>query len=172
MYEIGSLVIYRSEGVCVVSDIREESFGTIGEKEKYYILMPVNDEKSTLFVPLNNEKLCSMIRVLLSADEIMSLCDELRDTRFEWIEDNRSRNTYFKDLLSVGDRRDVIVIVNTICDRIKQMNNSGKKVTGTDENTLYRAVKMLYDEFKVTTDISSEADIIPLLCGELKLAEK
>ena len=35
MFDIGSYVIYRSEGVCVVSDIREENFGIIGKSEKY-----------------------------------------------------------------------------------------------------------------------------------------
>ena len=51
MYEIGSYVIYRAEGFWKISDIRTESFGAIGGQEKYYILSPVNDEKSTVFVP-------------------------------------------------------------------------------------------------------------------------
>ena len=160
-------MIYRAEGVCSVSDIREESFGTIGGKEKYYILSPVNDEKSTLFVPLNNERLCGMMRKLLSAEDICALCKELYDERLDWIPENRARNAAFRDILAIGDRRELIVLVNTVCERME----SGK-ITGTDENTLRRATKMLYDEFKVTSDIASESNVIPLLRGELTLNAK
>ena len=172
MFEIGSLVVYRSEGICIVSDIREENFGAIGGKEKYYILTPLRDERSTLFVPVNNELLCGMMRKLLSAEEINALCDELRDTRMEWIEENRARGTEIRNILAVGDRAKLIVLVNTIMARSDEIAQKGKRITGGDENALRRAISMLYVEFSETSDISSEDDILPLLCGKIKVKSK
>ena len=172
MYEIGSYVVYRSEGVCKISDIREESFGAIGAKELYYILVPQSNEQSTLFVPVNNEKLSSMIYRLLSADEINQLCAELSGKRMEWRSDIRTRNSYFRDILAVGDRVELILLANTVNDHICSMIKAGRKPGFTDINALTRAKKMLYEEFRVTTDIRSYEEIMPLLFGELQLKDK
>ena len=172
MYSIGSYVIYRAEGVCVITDIREESFGAIGEKNKYYILSPLGDDRSVVFVPVDNEKLCSMIRPLLSADEIMALSCELRDMRMDWIPDIRARNQRYRELFSLGDRRDIIIIANTIMAIKREGKESDKRLTGTDENALRRAKQMLYDEFTATCRIRTEDDIFLILSGEMMLESK
>ena len=172
MFTVGSYVIYRAEGVCVISDIREESFGAIGEKNSYYILSPVGDEKSTVFVPVDNERLCSMIRRLLSPEEIMELARELRDERLEWLPDSRARNLRYRDILSLGDRRDLIVLANSVMAIMKEGKNSDKRLTGTDENALRRAKRMLYDEFTATSEIRTEDDVLRILAGELTVQPK
>lgn len=172
MFSIGSYVIYRAEGVCVISDIREENFGAIGEKSKYYILSPLGDDRSTVFVPVDNEKLCSMLRRLLSAEEIMDLAAELREERIEWIPDSRARNLRYRELFSLGDRRDLIVLANTIMAIMREGKESDKRLTGTDANALRRAKRMLYDEFTVTAEIRTEDDVLSLLLGELTIKPK
>ena len=172
MYEIGSYVIYRAEGVCRISDIRTESFGAIGEAESYYILSPVNDERSTLFVPLGNDVLLGFMRPLMSAEEICCLAKELREKRLEWIPESRVRNVRFRELLSVGDRREMIVLLNTVAERMAEMRAAGKKPGSTDENAFRRARRLLFEEFSATTDIGTEEDILPLLRGELTLRNK
>ncbi len=172
MFSIGNYVVYRAEGVCVISDIREESFGAIGTKNKYYILSPVSDDRSTVFVPMDNECLCSMMRKLLSAEEIHSLAEALMAQRMDWISDNRARNARFREILSLGDRSELIVLVNTLQEHTDRLLSENKKPTGMDENTLRRAKRMLFDEFSVTTDLASEDDIVSLLRGEMILKDK
>lgn len=65
MYEVGGYVSYRSDGVCKIIDIRKENFGVVGKDTLYYVLSPVSDEKSTFFVPVDNEALVSMMRKVL-----------------------------------------------------------------------------------------------------------
>ncbi len=172
MFSIGSHVIYRAEGVCVITDIREESFGAIGTKNMYYILSPLGDDRSVMFVPVDNEKLCSMIRPLLSAEEIMTLTSELRHERMEWIPDIRARNQRYREILSLGDRRDIIVLANTVMAIKREGKESDKRLTGTDENALCRAKQMLYDEFTATAKIRTEDDVLRLLLGELEIEPK
>ena len=166
MFEIGSFVVYRAEGVCRISDIRVESFGALGGEESYYILTPKNDEKSTVYVPVANDRLVAMMRPLLSADEIRSTVSELRELRVDWVEESRARNTRFREILSVGDRRELIVLANTIVERADLASRGEvKKLTGSDENTLRRIVRMLFEEFSMTCDLT-EDQILPLLAGD------
>lgn len=166
MFEIGSYVIYRSEGVCLISDIRNENFGAMGGADRYYILTPLNDPKSTVFVPVSNERLVSMMRPMLSAEEIVRLCRELTDARLEWIAESRARNTRFRDILAVGDRRELIAMIHTINEHIVATRKKGKKPTGTDENALAKAKRLLLEEFGATTDLGNEAELMELLHGE------
>ena len=172
MFEIGSFIVYRSEGVCVVSDISIENFGMIGKDEQYYKLTPINDRKSTVFVPLANERLVAFMRPLMSAEEINKMADELRDERMEWLPDSRGRNNAFRDVLSRGDRRELCVLVNTVNERLEQIARAGKKAGSTELSALSKAEKMLYEEFSATTDISSIEQISLLLKGEIRLGER
>ena len=36
MFKVGTYVSYRSEGVCVISDIRMEAFNALGKNEEFY----------------------------------------------------------------------------------------------------------------------------------------
>ena len=172
MFEIGKYVAYRSEGVCIISDIRAESFGADGTCAQYYILTPIHDKRSTLFVPVDNERLTSLMRALMSAEQINEMAAELRETRLEWIADCRSRNNEFREILSLGERRELAVLALTVADKIDETVAAGKKVGSTEASALRRALRMLYEEFSVTTDIRSAEDIIPFLRGEFALCDK
>lgn len=169
MFEKGSYVIYRSEGVCLISDIRDEKFASVGKADKYYILTPINDRRSTVFIPADNERLLGLMRKLMSADEINKMVEELRDERIEWQSDSRARNNLFRDILSRGDRRELVVLANTVGAKAEELTESGKRVCIADINTLRRAERLLFEEFSATTDISSAEQIMPLLRGELTL---
>lgn len=159
-------MIYRAEGVCRLSDIRAESFGSVGAAATYYILTPIQDVKTTLFVPVENPQLVGMMRPLLSASEIAALAEELRESRMEWIPESRARSNRFRDLLAVGDRRELVLLVNTLREEMARAVADGKKVTATDETAFHRACKLLLSEFSATTDLSSEEELLEVLSGE------
>ncbi|MBR2354595.1 MAG: CarD family transcriptional regulator [Clostridia bacterium] len=171
MFKIGDYVSYRSEGVCKISDIRKENFGG-GEGTTYYILAPVNDPKSTLFVPMDNERLIALMRPLLSANEISALCEELRSERMDWVEENRMRNNVFREILSEGDRRKLIVLLNTVTERMEAQVAAGKRILGTDLNAANRAAQLLLEEFSATAELSSAEELLALLKGEKTVCSK
>ena len=137
----------------------------MGKSEEYYILAPLKDMNSVLYVPVNNEILTSKMQPLLSADEICALADELRGELLDWIDESRARNAALREILSGGDRRELIVLVNTILDRIARSDEIGRKITAGDENTLKRAKRMLLDEFSATTDLTTDEQLMGVLAG-------
>ena len=172
MFEIGTYVSYRAEGVCVIADIRTEAFNALGKSEEFYILAPIKDMNSVLYVPLNNEQLTSKIQPLLSADGICALADELRDHRMEWIDDSRARNSALRAMLAAGGRRELMILVNTIVDRINRAEEIGRNITAGDGNILTRAKKMLLDEFAITSDISTVDQLMEVLSGERRCSAR
>lgn len=172
MFAIGDYVSYRSEGVCVISDIRTEIFNALGKSEEFYILAPLKDINSVLYVPVNNEALTSKMQPLLSADGVCALADELRGELMPWIDDSRARNAALREILAGGDRRELIVLVNTILDRVARSAEIGRKITAGDENTLKRAKKMLLDEFSATTDMQTDEELMGVINGTHRCAPK
>lgn len=172
MYKLGTYVSYRSEGVCVITEIRHQKFGTLNELKDFYILSPINDLNSTLFVPTDNEMLVGKMRLLCSASDVNLLAKDLFDKRLDWIELPRPRNNYFKELLSDGKRDNLILLIHTVCDMEIKLAQNGKHVTQSDLTAVARAKKMLVDEFSVTTDITTEQKLMDVLTCKEKCRDK
>ncbi len=166
LFLVGENVVYRANGVCNIIDIRRESFGRSGDAPEYYILAPQNDPNSLLYVPVHNENLTSMIRPLLSYEDICDLIRRRKGERIAWIPESRARNNAFRDVLERGDREEVIVLLATVRDHICNVTASGKKVGSTDENTLRRAAKLLRDEFSPAIPLKTDDDLFALLDQE------
>lgn len=60
MYRVNDTVVYGAQGVCRIADITKRDIG--GMPMDYYVLKPVYDDNSTLFVPISNDKLTAKMR--------------------------------------------------------------------------------------------------------------
>lgn len=172
MFEKGSYVTYRSEGVCVIIDIRKEDFATENGAGDYYILAPISDMKSTVFVPVSNERLVGYMHSLISADEMNAVISELRDSRMEWIPESRARNTSFKQIISQGDRRELIVLLNTLYDKTDEMKRDGKRVGTTDQGAIAKAERLICEELMMTTNFKPQEKLRDVLRGRVILTSK
>lgn len=172
MYKVGTYVSYRSEGVCVISEIRSQKFGMLNEHKDFYILSPLRDASSTLFVPADNEALLAKMRPLCSASEINAIASKLVDKRLEWDAQPRRRSNYFKDILSDGNRELLISLIHTVNDKENELSKQGKHVTQGDMTALERAKRMLVSEFLFTTDISNEETLMAVINCEIECNDK
>lgn len=172
MYKIGMYVSYRSEGVCVISEIRRQKFGALNELKDFYILSPVREPNAKLFVPSDNESLVKKMRPLCSADEVNSLMRKLLDQRFEWIAQPRPRANFFREILADGNRDSLVTLVHTVCDKEAELSQIGKHVTQSDLSALERAKKMLLLELSFTTDITTEQMLTAVINCECNCKDK
>ncbi len=168
-FSIGDAVVYRAEGVCDIVDIRKECFGANPQGEEYYILSPRNDANSSIYVPVHNEALTAQMRSLLSREEIVEMLRELRDERLDWPAESRARNTAFREILSLGERRALVVLVLTVQERVEAIIAAGKKPGSTETGALSRACKLLRDEFSVAIPLHSDDELLALLRGEREI---
>ena len=59
-YQIGDFVIYKNNGLCCISEIKEEDFGA--GKKTYFVLKQQEGLKSSYFVPTDLNGLSSYMR--------------------------------------------------------------------------------------------------------------
>ena len=82
-FDIGEYVSYGINGMCNIEDIRPMQLSQSVEKMMYYILRPESNPKSTIFVPVNNQKLVSKMRELMTKDEINAMLVRMKDRTLE-----------------------------------------------------------------------------------------
>lgn len=165
MLEKNSYVMYGDNGVCLVADQRKEKFA--GQWREYYILKPVNNEESTLYVPTDNEKLLSKMREVLTYDQIMDIIHSLPKDDMEWIEDNKEREARYDEIFASGNRRDLLLLVKSLYKHKLQRKAEGKKLWTIDENAMKHAEKLVYEEFATVLNIEPE-EVVPFIEEELE----
>ncbi len=151
MFCVNDVVLYSCYGVCEITEISMKNFG--GSKEEYYVLRPIYDSKSTLFVPVNNEKLTSKIRPVLTIDEVYALIKTMPDKESVWIEDENKRKDHYKEILTTGNREEIVKMIKAVYFMEKKKRSEGKKLHAVDEKFFRDAEKLLYEEFSHVLNI-------------------
>ena len=166
MFKKGMSVIYGSNGVYVIEDIRIEEF--LGEKKEYYVLSQLERKSNDkVFIPLDNERLTSQIKPILSRKEIYALVGMIPNEPMPWINESRARNEHFKSIFARADHVELMHLAKTIYLRREEMTAQGKKIFLADENALARAEKVIFDEFSLVLDIDRE-DVIPFIMKQIE----
>lgn len=153
VFEKGQYVIYGTNGLCVVEDIKNMSFIKGEEKKLYYILAPVKAKSSTIFVPLNNEKLVLKMRDTMTKEEIDSLLMGMSDKEFEWENDRRARADMFHDIIAKGVTEELLLMIRCIYMKKNELMAKKKFLPTTDSKTLEFAEKMVEEEFAYVLEI-------------------
>lgn len=159
--------MYGNSGVCRIVDIRPEKFGE--EKRVYYILKPDDNENSTIYCPVDCNKV--NIRRLLSIQEVRDLIKIMPDTQMEWIENDQQRKETFTEILRQGDRRELVKLIKTLYFHREAMAQAGRKFRASDERIMKEAEKVLHGELAHVLQISQD-QVVPFIMGELENAEE
>ena len=163
MIRVGDTVVYGANGVCDVTGIEERSFG--GQKNDYYILRPVSGAGSTVYVPVNNERLTSRMKRMLNEEEIRDLISRTDAADIGFTSSDNERRTRYKECFERGDRGEIISYVKAVLAHQDEVTSAGKKLHICDERFLSTAVKVLYEEFTIVLKIEPE-DVLRLIKGE------
>ena len=154
MFQVNDIGLYGTYGgslqVCIV---KRDSGGRMVE---YYILKPFYTNNSTVFVPVNNEKLTSKMRHVLTKEEIDQMIAEIPGNPSEWITDERERKERFKDIAGRADTFEMIQLIEALLEHQREVMERGKKLHIADERMLREAEKMICDEFAYVLGISQE----------------
>lgn len=169
MFEINDSVLYGSHGVCKIAEISEQNFG--GATKKYYILKPVHNSGSTVYVPADSEALTSKMRRVLSTEEIYSLIRDMPDEELFWVENESERKEHYREVLTKGDRRELIQMIKALYQHQEEQVAKGKKLHVADERFFKDAEKLLYEEFALVLHIKP-SQVLPFILEQIQLKEE
>jgi CarD family transcriptional regulator len=145
MVRVNDVVLYGIDGICHVTGLATKTVA--GKPVEFYVLKPVSQETSTIYVPVANEALVGRMQRLLSLDEAMELIRSIPGEETFWIEDDLKRRTTYGQILQGGDRREILRVIKTLYLRAEQLKQDRRKMHSADERLMKEAEKRLYDEF-------------------------
>ena len=154
MFEVGDVIIYGRNGVCKVKKIDVLDNPNVDRKKLYYTLQPCYVKGNTIFTPVDNTKV--IMRPVLTKKEVMQMIEEIQDIETLWIDDEKKRESAYKDAICKCDCRELVRIIKTIYTRKQTRLAEGKKVTNTDERYFKLAEESLYGEFAMALEMSKE----------------
>ena len=144
MYQPTDMIQYAGSGVCIIQEIASMRFGRT--RERYYVLKPLHQNTSVIYVPLKNEQLVAKMRPILNREELEALAERAESIEPVWDDDVNQRKLIFEELLRSGKCEDLIRIIKTLLGQRTRRQAEGKMLHVSDENYLREAQRLLYDE--------------------------
>lgn len=150
MYNIGEIVVYSMIGVCRITDVQQQKFGS--ETKKYYVLKPISAENNTIYVPCDGST--ERIHKLISANEAECIIETAAAN------ENNGGFKFDKDecmsVIKSGDRISSICLLRELDKSRKLALSEKRKFHIAEENVMNTAKKLLCDEFSYVLNITPE----------------
>lgn len=154
MFEKGQIIMCGGHGVCRVVNITGNPVDRKDLKRKYYVLEPMFEKASTVYTPVDNDKV--IMRRIMTKEEADELAGKVTQIDTVWIQDEKTREQMYKDAIRTYDCRSLVQIIKTLYMRRQSRLQEGKKVLSSDEQYLRKAEELLYSEMSVALSIPRE----------------
>ena len=155
MYQKGDYVVYGSNGPCLVMDVTRLHMPGCDKKRKYYVLRPVNSDKSTIYSPVDNDKV--EMREVLDRKSAEAILDEIPEIDFLEVQSEKFREEQYKEIIRSNNVRDCISMIKTLFVKRKKRLEQGRKFTTVDEKYLREAEAILCSEFSIALNKDTDA---------------
>ena len=147
----GEYVVYAANEVCKYSGVVTKCFDG-KNKVDYCMLLPVYSSNSAYYVPL--DKLEEKVRHLLSKDELLKIINEVSGEKIPWEADRNKRKTDFTAILKSNDFAKIFMMLRTIYDEKKLLEEKGKKLFAIDERAFNEAERLVRKEFSIVLEMN------------------
>ena len=152
MLQIGDVVLYGLHGICKIGNIEVKQVGKTSLD--YYVLNPVFNQNTAVFVPIDNEQLVAKMQRVLTEQEALDLIQKSAEIELIKTRDEATRREKYREILGGGDREKLLALIKTIrADRTQRFANN-KKLSMADEQTLYKSEQILFNEIAFVLGIS------------------
>lgn len=165
MFQVNDVITYGAQGVCQIAGIEQKIVG--GKEKNYFVLKPVADKASTIFVPTDNELVLKKMRRLLTKDEIHKLIDVMPEDNAPWVANENARKEQYRSILAAGNHLELIKMIKAIDTYKKEREAEGKRLHMSDERFFKDAEQMLYSEFRYVLDLDSKDDLMRYIFNRL-----
>ena len=154
MFEKDQLIMCGGHGVCRVVSITGNPIDRLDKVRKYYVLEPVFEKGSTVYTPVDNDKV--VMRRIMNKEEAEALAERITQIETVWIQEEKGREQMYKDAIRTYDCRSLVQIIKTLYLRKQDRLKEGKKVLSSDEQYLRKAEELLYSEMSLALSIPKE----------------
>ena len=154
MFEKDQMSMCGGHGVCRVVDVTGNPIDRLDKVRKYYVLEPVFEKGSTVYTPVDNDKV--VMRRIMNKEEAEELVDKITQINTVWIQEEKNREQMYKEAIRTYDCQSLVRIIKTLHLRKQDRLKEGKKVLSSDEQYLRKAEELLYSEMSLALSIPKE----------------
>jgi len=151
VYQVGDRIIYGSNGVCVIEEIKMIEVPRTDEEKAYYIIKPIYQD-CRISVPVDTKM---FMRPIISGEEAHRLIDSIPqvDAQPYFNTALRQLQEYYEKKLSTHDCADLIELTISLYRKKQQVLEQKRKFGAIDERYMKRAEDLLFGELSVALDI-------------------
>jgi CarD family transcriptional regulator len=160
MFNKGEYIIYGNNGVCRVQDYMQSEF--MGDGQLFYVLNPLSSQGSTIFSPVDNQKV--FMRPVITRSEAEELIEGIPDFEEMILKDVRPQEQQYKEIIQKYDCRIFLRFIKALYGRKKVREAAGRRITAIDEKYLILAKDSLLNELSVALDM--EVDEVDEMLAE------
>lgn len=153
MHQRGEFVNYGTQGVCLIEDIRPIRPGKSTTVLDYYVLRPLYQERSTVYVPVDSPELAERMHPVLSPEEIDQTILSVKGKALPYIGDRKERSACFRQILSQRDQRELLLLAS--CLHTKAQENP-KGLSASDAQALKAAEAAIEQEFAFSLRMNAQ----------------
>ena len=148
------IVVYKTNGICEIIDIRRENFDEKGIRD-FYILRSVYDPRMQVFVPTKS-KLSEKISYVSNIDQIKEAICKAYSAPLMWNPNDKERNSFFSKALMSCDRQLILSVYLLIKKKKAELEAENKHINTNDARILSKSEKMITEEFSYVLGISRD----------------
>lgn len=151
MFEVGSLVIYGSDGVCRVENVGPLEMQDAQKDMLYYTLSPLY-HGGTIFTPVDTKVL---MRPVMTREEAEALIAHIPQVRAETglSRNPRLLHEHYQLSLKSGDCVELVKLIRTVYAKGREAEGKGRRLGQVDERSRKQAMDMLHGELAVALGI-------------------
>lgn len=154
MFEAGRYVVCGNKGVCVVEKITALDIAGVEKGRKYYILKPMYQRGSTVYVPVDAPR--GSMRPVIPREEAERLVDAVGDIEPILISCEKLTEQIYREHFKTGSCEEWLRILKTAWQRGRLRIQAGRKMTAVDAKYCHMAEDSLYGELAVALGVSRE----------------
>ena len=153
MYKAGEYVVKPNTGICRIEEIVEMDLTGDGKKS-YYLLHPIDDKKSTLYVTVDADR--KRLRLAMNKEEARDFIGGIAYIEEVWIANEKMREQRYKEALRSNEAAELVAIIKNMYMRGQERLAAGKKITATDDKYFRQAEDILYAELAFSLQINKD----------------
>lgn len=151
MYQVGEKIIYGSNGVCVIDEIKMIELPHSEGEKAYYVIKPVYQD-CKISVPVDTKV---FMRPVITADEANALLDNIPNMDAEPYYNSalRQLQEHYELKLSTHSCVDLVELTMSLYHKKKKTEEQKRKFGAIDDRYMKRAEDLLFGELSAALEI-------------------
>ena len=154
MFCTDEVIIYGGYSICKIAEITQKELD--GKMVDYYVLKPIFNPESTVFVPANNEILKKKMHTVICKEAAYDLIKSMPQVEQIWIDNENKRKELYRNILAKRERTEVIGLIKALHIHQQQQAEKKRRLHIADERFLKEAEKTLCEELAFVLEMAPE----------------